>query len=319
MDKNYKPNTLAPSGNYEIIYGETNEYGMGGPYASCIYLKLKDKAPFFVADMCYGDLQFAADESCFYFLHLNVDRKIQVMQFDLTNYSLKLFYDEFEHAEFETVNTKYGYSINGKNWVPKENRYNEGLIICDTNAEHVQTETIVNPVIRIQPRFGIDIVGFYDTRKTVNQRLKNAESFSDRKIDFFTEHGFHIHYNENDVVEFIEIMGDMQSTFELYGKNPFATDTKLLIDELTEKNNGAINLIDAPEDYMFLDLSLGVFRNSTPEKFVKYIEQTKLENPDDFVNGIPEWLLQDLEKTKYFQIIGLGNKDYFRNPIYFQK
>jgi hypothetical protein len=319
MNTIYKPNKLSASGNYEIIYGETNEYGNGGPYASCIYLKLKDKAPFFVADKCYGDVQFATDESCFYFLYLNVNRQLQVMQFDLKTHSLKLFKDVFDYAEFESSNNKYSYSITGKNWIPKENRYNEGLIICDTNVEHVQTEIIVSPIIRMHPRIGIDIVGFYDTRKMVNERLRNNLSFPDMKVDYFTEYGFHIHYNENDVVEFIEIMGDMQSTFELYGKNPFATDTKLLVDELTEKNNGEINLINAPQDYIFLDLSLGLFRSSTPEKFLKYMEQTKLENPEDFTNGTPEWMLEDFEKVKYFQTIALGNKDYFRNPIYFKK
>jgi hypothetical protein len=58
MHGTFKPNTIAPSGNYEIIYSETQEFGMGGPYASSIYLKPKGKAPYFIADMCQSDVLF---------------------------------------------------------------------------------------------------------------------------------------------------------------------------------------------------------------------------------------------------------------------
>ena len=156
-------------------------------------------------------------------------------------------------------------------------------------------------------------------RKTVNERLKGAVNYPDRKIDFYTKYGYHIHYNENDIVTFIEIMGDMQSSFELYNQNPFTANVDELVKLLTDKNNGEVNLIDAPEDYMFLELGLGVFRSSTPEEFAKYIEEAKKEDPENFINGTPEWMLEEFEKTKHFQTIGLGNKDYFRNPIYFKK
>ena len=318
MHGTYKPNTISPSGNYEIIYGETHEYGMGGPYASSIYLKQKDKAPFFIENMCYGDLRFADDESCFYFLHLNSDRKIQVMQFLFDTNELKLFYDEFAIAEFETTSTKFGYSVNGKNWIAAENKYNEGLIICDTNDENVQSKKIIEPVIRILPTHGIEIITFFMDRKMVNARL-GAPELPNQQIDYYTNHGYHIHYNEKDVVTFIEIMGDMQSKFELYDQNPFTANTDELVKLLTEKNIGEINGIEAPADYIFVELGLGVFRSSTPEQYQAYIEEAKKDEPENFVNGIPEEMLEDLEKTKHFQTIALGDKDYFRDPIYFTK
>ena len=70
---------------------------------------------------------------------------------------------------------------------------------------------------------------------------------------------------------------------------------------------------------MFLELGLGVFRSSTPEKYQAYIDQAKKEEPENFVNGTPEWMIEEQEKTKHFQTIGLGDKDYFRDPIYFVK
>ncbi len=318
MHGTYKPNTISPRGNYEIIYGETHEYGMGGPYASSIYLKQKNKAPFFIENMCYGNLRFSDDESCFYFLHLNMKRQIQVMQFLFETNELKLFYDEFAIAEFETTSTKYGYSVNGKNWIESENKYNEGLIICDTNHENVQSKKIVEPLIRILPTHGIEIVTFFMDRKMVNERL-GASDLPNQPIEYYTKYGYHIHYTEKDVVKFIEIMGDMQSKFELYEQNPFTANTDELVKLLTEKNNGEINLIEAPTDYMFLELGLGIFRSSTPEKYQAYMEQAKKDEPEYFINGTPEWMLEELEKTKHFQTIGLGDAAYFRDPIYFIK
>ena len=175
MHGTYKSNTKSRSGNYEIIYGETYEYGMGGPYASSIYLKQKEKAPFFIENMCFGDLRFADDESCIYFLHLNLKRQIQVMQYLFETNELKLFSDVFEMAEFETTATKYGYSINGKNWIETENKYNEGLIICDTNDENVKSKKVIEPIIRILPKHGIEIATFFMDRKTVTERLGEPE------------------------------------------------------------------------------------------------------------------------------------------------
>jgi hypothetical protein len=138
-----KQSIVSPSGKYKIIYGETHEYGMGGPYAQDIYLKPKGKDMVFISEKCYGDALFSDDESCIYFLYLNIDRKIQVMQFDFESSTLKLFADTFTMATFETTKTKYAYSINGKNWIEEENRYNEGLILCDTNVENVLRKTII--------------------------------------------------------------------------------------------------------------------------------------------------------------------------------
>jgi uncharacterized protein YlbG (UPF0298 family) len=138
-----KPSHSSLSGKFKIIYGETFEFGHGGPYAQDIFLILKGKPKVFISEKCYGDAVFAEDESCFYFLYLNMDRMIQIMQFDFEISTLKIFKDTYTMAQFESVKTKYAYNINGKNWIEAENRYNEGLIICDTNDENVERKTII--------------------------------------------------------------------------------------------------------------------------------------------------------------------------------
>jgi hypothetical protein len=44
-----------------------------------------------------------------------------------------------------------------------------------------------------------------------------------------------------------------------------------------------------------------------------------LGGPEALKNETPEWMLEDLAKTKYFSSIIVGDKDYFRNPIYYVK
>lgn len=144
MEGTFKHNIISPSGKYEISFGETHEYGMGGPYASDIYLSTNGTKPILISNMCYADVYFPDDESAFYFMFLNPKRKLQVMQFEIEDNTLKLFKDIFDYAEFETTNTKYGYSVNGKNWFEPENKYNEGLIICDTNEENIEWKKIIN-------------------------------------------------------------------------------------------------------------------------------------------------------------------------------
>jgi hypothetical protein len=143
MHGTFKRNTPFPNGKYKVVYGITHEFGMGGPYASSIYLRPKNQAPIFISGMCYGEAVIADDESCFYFLFLNINRNLQVMQFDLESSALKLFKDVYGFAEFESTKTKYAYSVNAKNWIEAENRYNEGLIICDTNEINVQSKTLI--------------------------------------------------------------------------------------------------------------------------------------------------------------------------------
>lgn len=77
MEGTFKPNTISPSGMYEITFGETHEYGMGGPYASDIYLSTNGNKPILISNMCFGDIRFTDDESAFYFMFLNLKRNLQ--------------------------------------------------------------------------------------------------------------------------------------------------------------------------------------------------------------------------------------------------
>ncbi len=318
MHGTYKSNTISPTGKYEIIYGENRELRMGGPYASSIHIQIAKTAPFFVADNCYNFAYCLNNEKGFYFLSFTTDLKIRMNYFEIDTKELTSFEKLFDYLEIVSFNQEY-FALNYKNWNNVENKYDEERVDFIFALEKIICKNIINPIIRILPNYGIDIVTFYDTRKIVNERLKGATCYPDNKIDFFTEYGFHIHYNDNNIVNFIEIMGDMQASFELYSKNPFKTPINEMVEILYEKNGHEVNLIDAPQNYMYLNLSLGVFRNSTPEKFANYIEQNKADDPQSFKNGTPEWMLVDLEKTKHFHTIGIGEKDYFRNPIYFNK
>lgn len=140
----YKPQTNieSPTKSYIIMFGEVTENSMAGTYAADIYLKKFYLPPVLISHRCYGDVRWTDDGESFYFLYLNSDRNIQVMQYVISTSTLKLFSDVYQMAEFENVNN-HGYTVNGKNWIEAENKYNEGLIICETNPESVQQQWII--------------------------------------------------------------------------------------------------------------------------------------------------------------------------------
>jgi hypothetical protein len=315
----YKPNTIAPDDSHEIIYGENHEYGMGGPYASSVNLQQKNCAPFFICDGCYGPALWNSSASAFCFLVLNVDRKIQIMLYEIGSKKLTRFASAFGIAEINTFKSDT-VQIYFKSWSDEKNSYIDGTIDFNITTELVEKREIVSPKIRIQPTLGIDIISFYDDRETVQKRIKGGTKADGTAIDYYTSYGFHVHYDKvTNLVCFIEIMYDMQAVFDLYDKNPFHAPVEEMVALLTEKNGADINKLQSPRSYIFLDISLGIFRNSTPEQMDDYLEKAKVETPDYFVDGKPqEWLQIDIDKAKHFQTIGLGNKDYFKDPIYLQ-
>jgi hypothetical protein len=192
-------------------------------------------------------------------------------------------------------------------------------VTFDLSAEKIAEKIKIEHKIVITPNEGIGFINLGDDRKFVREKVLNPQFFAGTPIDYYTSLGFHVHYDKDEKVEFIEMMSDFQTIFELYEKNPFTAEVDEIVKILSDKNGTEINLIDAPESYMFLDLSLGIFRNSTPEKMSEYIEQYQKDDPESFKNGMPDWLREDLEKSKHFTSLSVGNKDYFRNEIYLVK
>jgi hypothetical protein len=144
MKNEVQKDIISPSGKYILKFGEVQEFSMGGAYACPIYICEDGKPPFLINSSFCGDVRFTEDEHSFYFLHQNIDRNIQVMQYILNTRILKMFKDVYQTAEFEKVHF-HGYSININRNDTKTEPFYEGLDICDTNEESIQTKQIIIP------------------------------------------------------------------------------------------------------------------------------------------------------------------------------
>ncbi len=306
----------SPNGTHQFVFGEVQEYSMGGAYACPCYVSIADSHPRLLHNMCAGFPLWSLENAKIYFPIWSYSkenyRRQQIACYDISSNKLSIFEQMFSTISLKSLTENKLEFIESELFNPKK-------ITFDLSSEKIAETSEIPHKIIIYPTGGIGFINLGDDKKYVREKVLNPEFFEGTPIDYYTKLGFHVHYDKDEKVEFIEMMGDMQSVFELYEKNPFTADVDEMVKILSDKNGTEINLIEAPASYMFLDLSLGIFRSSTPEKMLQYIEECRKDDPENFKNGTPEWLLQDLEKSKHFATLSIGKKDYFRNEVYFVK
>lgn len=129
---------------------------------------------------------------------------------------------------------------------------------------------------------------------------------------FYDELELRIDFDNSENIEFIEfIYGPFpeKTEIELYGIDPFKTNSSDLIMLLTKNNNGEIDSSEEPYCFAFLESSIGVYRDSCESDIDEMI--TKLKENGEYSEN-EEWVLADKEKAKYFWTVGIGKKDYYK-------
>lgn len=143
------------------------------------------------------------------------------------------------------------------------------------------------------------------------QRLGKASREIDKQL-YYDDLELRIDLDKTDKIEFIEfIYGPfpVKTEIELYGINPFKTDSHNLVEILTEHNNGEVDFEEEPYCFAFLESSIGIFRDSCEVDIDEMITEMK-EVGEYYENQ--KWVLDDKEKARYFCTIGLGKKGYYR-------
>lgn len=149
--------------------------------------------------------------------------------------------------------------------------------------------------------------------KTNIEKLLGEPSDNPDNIQlFYDDYELRIDLDENENVEFIEfIYGPFPESTELsiYGINPFQIGANQLIEILTEKNNGEVDNSEAGYCYIFLNNSVGVWRQITEQDVEQDIAGMKTNNEYEENKN---WLEEELVKAKNFWTIGIGGKDYYK-------
>lgn len=120
-----------------------------------------------------------------------------------------------------------------------------------------------------------------------------------------------IDYDTDMKVKFIEFLGGIDGFLRpvIYGVSAFEVFSDSLTSLLTQKNDGEIDDSERGYCYSFLNISVGIYRETTPSA----VDEMKKEMEAD---GIPIENNKDIEieirKAKHWSTIGIGVVDYYK-------
>ncbi len=120
-----------------------------------------------------------------------------------------------------------------------------------------------------------------------------------------------IDYDADNRVEFIEFLAGIDGKLHptIYGVPAFETDADALAELLRDKNGDEIDDFENGYCLSFLNISVGLYREATPESVNEMIDEMKAD-------GIPtdgnEDVAQELRKAHHWATIGIGVKEYYK-------
>ncbi|HAQ40440.1 MAG TPA: hypothetical protein DCM73_06135 [Clostridiales bacterium] len=170
----------------------------------------------------------------------------------------------------------------------------------------------MNLVVEIVPLVGITwknkSINLLDGKEKVEAILGNPNSVQKNSYYYFGSE-LRIDFDENSFVKYIEFLagidGDIQPM--IYGVNAFEVSADTLFSILKDKNDGHIDDSEYGYSYNFLNISVGIYRQGTPESFQEMIEEIEEENEEMDA----EELEYEKKKVNHWATIGIGNKGYF--------
>ena len=164
-------------------------------------------------------------------------------------------------------------------------------------------EAIINPLEGITLENKKILLGM--SKAEVTQVL-GAADICERYYYFDSE--LAIDFDDNDKVEFIEFLAGKEGSLRpfIYGVSAFECDADNLVEVLKTHNNGCIDDNEDGYSYGFKEISIGIYRESTPEGVQQDIDQMTADGEFD-----QEYIDEEREKANHWATIGLGIRDYY--------
>ncbi|MDE6726364.1 MAG: hypothetical protein K2J80_00320 [Oscillospiraceae bacterium] len=163
----------------------------------------------------------------------------------------------------------------------------------------------------IKPLVGVDICGkelrLGASENEIRSVLGEPYSVWENSLYYFkNELRFDL---ENGSAEFIEFLGGIDGELQpmIYGTLAFQTGADKLFDILAEKNRGEIDDSENGYSYGFLEISVGVYRETVPEDVRKIIEDAEEDGEplDD------EEIAEEMRRASHWDTIGIGIANYY--------
>lgn len=141
--------------------------------------------------------------------------------------------------------------------------------------------------------------------------LGEPESVHRNSLYYFNSE-LRIDLGEDGKAAFIEFLGGTDGALQptIYGVHVFKTDADGLYKLLAEKNDGGINDRENGYSYAFLNISVGIYRESIPENIDEMIAEAENE-------GYPmneEDIDEERKKAAFWATVGIGAAGYYGKP-----
>lgn len=132
-----------------------------------------------------------------------------------------------------------------------------------------------------------------------------------RKRYYYYANEMAIDYNADGKVDFIEFLGGIDGSLHpaIYGCSVFDTFAEELVKLLQQKNNGEINALERGCLAVFKDISIGLYRETTPDDVSEMIEEMKAAGISAADN---EDIKAEMRKANHWATIGIGVAGYYR-------
>lgn len=146
------------------------------------------------------------------------------------------------------------------------------------------------------------------TKDEVKNTLGTPEAYDNVYYYFNSELSFH--FNNEDKVEFIEFSSGIGGRIQpiIYDKLVFNTLADELYSLLSHKNMGEIDDSENGYSFSFKNISVGLYRETTPNAISEMIEDMKNDGLDTENN---EDIEIEKKKSQYWSSLGIGCVGYY--------
>lgn len=156
-----------------------------------------------------------------------------------------------------------------------------------------------------------------EKRGSVENTFSNTdirkECIHNSGLSFFVfKNDLRVDFDSNDCVEFIEFLGGLISELQplIYDVDIFKTNADKLFELLKRHNAGEIGDSENGYCYDFKNISVGIYRESTPQSLAEFIEEIRNDSSiDEKISE--ENIREETLKANYWATLGIGTKNYY--------